>query len=250
MSAENVLDLSHAAKWTNAAGKIQLVKCIKPDGTTGGGVRPLVTWPAVGGEVTPSDPRRDGECGGGIHGWPWGLFLGDGARPDYSTDWLVIECDPQDIYCIGGKCKCVGPCTVVYRGQWWGAMEYTQHERTQLIQHVAASASASATGYGGAALATSYGGAALATGYMGAALATGEESTVGSAASGTCVLMARSGYWIVRRGAVLLQSWQDGDAHPYRVFDSIALGLEDGEKVAIVAGELRRATAAPDRSQP
>ncbi len=155
-------------QWTHDGDKVLLVKCVNKDGTSYGGFQ----WPESGPVEAPDwDPEP--KCGGGLHGWPWGIGIGAGKEPDYSGRWLVFAADPEDVVWVDDKAKC-RKAEVVYCGPWWGAYARILPGREAWIQH-AASGAASATGWRGAASATGKRGAASATGWRGAASATGES---------------------------------------------------------------------------
>lgn len=75
-------------------------------------------------------PDWDGgldKCGGGLHGFLWGV--GDGGRADWSDDakWLVLSADPAYVVELtvggGGKCKFRGG-DVVFVGDRKSAADY------------------------------------------------------------------------------------------------------------------------------
>jgi hypothetical protein len=169
-----------AHQWTHDGSRVLLLKCVSRDGKTHGGFQ----WPlTVGATVSAPDASRVAECGYGLHGWPWGLAVGDGAHPDYSATWLVFAADPADVIDLGGKAKAVGVCEVVAVGTYLecylavlrGQIAWTQHASSGAASATGWSGAASATGGRGAASATGESGAASATGWRGAASATGES---------------------------------------------------------------------------
>ena len=92
--------------WTDDGDKVLVLRRINPDGTSRGGFK----WPdGIDVEVLCPDWNPEPVCGGGLHGWPWGMGLGDGCDYSIITDrWLVIAVAPSDI--VGNiekglKCK-------------------------------------------------------------------------------------------------------------------------------------------------
>src|SRR5690554_2757080 len=84
--------------------RLLILRTCAPDGTSRNGF----TWPLEPGApvMAPdwdSDPQRD--CGGGLHGLPWGV--GDGALLSWEPDvrWLVVEVD-VGAGCVGSADKC------------------------------------------------------------------------------------------------------------------------------------------------
>lgn len=50
--------------------------------------------------------RRDlRQCGHGLHGWPWGLSMGDGRDPQWDGQWIVFGADPATVISLSGKVK-------------------------------------------------------------------------------------------------------------------------------------------------
>jgi hypothetical protein len=186
-----------ACKWANDSGEVLVLRYINADGTTRGGfVNPVV----VGESVTALDWHERAECGGGIHGWPWGLSIGDGKEPIYtSVIWQVYGVRPERIINLGGKCK-FQTGVLRYSGDWQGAFEFILSGQIRLVQFCASGA-ASATGARGAASATGESGAASATGERGAASATGERGA--ASATGESGAASATG----ARGAASATGW-------------------------------------------
>jgi len=192
-------------EWTHDGDKVLLLKCVNKDGTSYGGFQ----WPlTVGESVEAPDWNPTPECGGGLHGWPWGLAMGDGTAPDYSAQWLAFSADPAEVVNLGGKAK-TKRATIVASGTYLechltvlkGQIAWTQH---------ASNGAASATGCRGAASATGENGAASATGWRGIAAVTNDECRVECGADGMCAACADVVYWTIRRGAVLAQRTSKG----------------------------------------
>ena len=159
-------------QWTNGGTEVLLVKCVGKGGTSYGGFR----WPlTVGATVEAPDWDPFDRCGGGLHGWPWGLSPGVGKEPTWDTPWLVLAAKPEDVVDITsngcGKAK-ARKGTVVFVGDWQSASNYVLAGQIAWVVQASRGA-ASATGWSGAASATGESGAASATGASGAASATG-----------------------------------------------------------------------------
>jgi hypothetical protein len=149
--------------------EVLIVKCVDRDGRACSGFQHPMT---VGETVEAPDWTPMNECGGGIHGWPWGLGLGDGKEPDYRDGlWLVygVKADIVGKLEGGSKCKFRAG-TLRYAGQWVGALAFTLAGRLAWIEHAARGA-ASATGDSGAASADGLCTAAMVTGLFGRAKA-------------------------------------------------------------------------------
>jgi hypothetical protein len=174
-------------EWKNADGEVLIVKCADKDGRGYGGFQ----YPSeIGGIVEAPDFKATNACGNGIHGWPWGLGLGDGKDPDYREGvWYVIGVKADIVGQLEGGSKCKFKAGIVrYRGQWVGALAFTLQGRTAWIEH-ASSGAASATGGSGAASATGWRGAASATGECSAAIVTGRFGQARSGEGG-CIALA------------------------------------------------------------
>ena len=152
-------------------------------------------WPKeIGAEVTAPDWNPAAVCGGGFHGWPWGVGMGSGKTPVFvDVHWQVVSYDPKDAVWIEDSKVKIRTGKLEYVGSWWGALAKVEAGRTAWIQQ-AASGAASATGWRGAASATGWRGAASATGERGAASATGERGAASATgASGAASATGGSG---------------------------------------------------------
>jgi hypothetical protein len=156
-------------QWTNGGDRVMIVRFVDEKNQSYGGFQ----WPTeIGSVVTCPDWDAKAECGNGLHGWPWGIGIGEGKEPVYvNANWQVVSADPKDIVWLDGKVKC-REVQLEYVGSWWKALEIIEKGRDAWIQRAARGA-ASATGKCGAASATGASGAASATGESGAASATG-----------------------------------------------------------------------------
>jgi hypothetical protein len=199
MSTQNITPEAQAAqatpigKWTHDGEDVLIVRFCRKDGSNGSD-HPFQYPTTVGETVTCPDWDPSEKCGGGLHGWPWGMFIGDGKNPEWDALWQVYAAKPADVAnCDSGdfgKVKFrIG--MLVFSGGWFGAtskvlagqlawvLNRTENSKDKSdVDEGAASATgvsgaASATGWSGAASATGGSGAASATGVSGAASATG-----------------------------------------------------------------------------
>ena len=201
-------------QWTHDVDKVLVIKCVSHDMKSYGGFQ----WPESGPVEAP-DWNGKAECGGGLHGWAWGLSVGDGMSPDYQAKWLVFSADPRDVIDLGGKVKCkkadvimCGTYLECYLRVLPGQIAWTQQR--------------------GAASATGLSGAASATGWRGAAVTTQDFSILECGSDGLCATTADTVFWIVRKSAILCQRTRKG---AYLIFAD-DYKLEDGQKVLIEHG--------------
>jgi hypothetical protein len=176
-----------AHQWTNGKDEVLIVKCVSQEGKSYNGFQ----WPLeVGAKVEAPDFNARKECGGGLHGWPWGLSLGDGKDPDWSGKWIVFGSDPGTVIDLNGKVKCRSA-VIRFVGNWHEAMLFVLDGQMAWVKH-SASGAASSTGTSGAASSTGYSGAASSTGYRGAASSTGYSGAASS--TGTSGAASSTGY--------------------------------------------------------
>jgi len=169
VAIQDAITPSH--QWTNGGGKVRILKAVDGDRKAYGGF----VWPESG-DVKPNSWKPDSECGNGLHGWAWGIAMGDGKEVDFINNlWIVFEADPVDVVSLGGKVKAKQG-TVVFCGKWVDAQKLILPGQIAWIQY-ASSGSASATGSSGSASATGSSGSASATGSSGSASATGSSGS-------------------------------------------------------------------------
>ena len=180
-----------AHQWTNGGDEVLVVRCVNADGTSYGGFEnPL----EVGAVIEAPDWSIAAECGGGIHGWPWGLGH-DGKEPTHPL-WLVCGADPHSGVELGGKAK--WPRMIVrHVGTLASAMAFTHVGRLRLISASAKqatsgdSSSAATSGYSSSAATSGYSSSAATSGYRSSAATSGYSSS--AATSGECSSAATSG---------------------------------------------------------
>jgi hypothetical protein len=195
MPAKSMSETTPIHKWTNGGTEVLIVKCVNKDGTSYDGFR----WPLeVGAVVNPEIWDPVARCGNGLHGWPWGLALGDGKDIDWTATWIVFGAAPDDVIDLGGKCK-ARTATVRFVGDWHGAMMFILNGQMAWAADQSCGA-ASNSGYGGAASNSGACGAASNSGYGGAASNSGDYGAASNSGdygaasnSGACGAASNSG---------------------------------------------------------
>jgi hypothetical protein len=189
MSKKKPVEKIPIHQWTNSDGEVLIVRCIGHDGKSYCGFQnPLevgatLTAPDVWDPKWGDEPEGwisgwipNQECGGGIHGWPWGIGIGDGKEPDWSALWQVYGVKPEDIVGDvgdGPKCK-FREGVLRYSGDWHGAALFILSGQMAWAAHTADGA-ATNSGYSGAATNSGYSGAATNSGDSGAATNSGDS---------------------------------------------------------------------------
>jgi hypothetical protein len=171
-------------QWVNSDGDVLVLRFSDKDGKSHEDFQhPMI----VGETVTAPDWKANQECGGGIHGWAWGIGIGDGKEPDWNNGlWQVYAVKPENI--IGDiddgiKCKFHFG-TLVYLGGWYEASLAVLDGQKQWVEHFADGqgystgnrSASSATGNRSASSATGDSSASSATGDSSASSATGDRS--------------------------------------------------------------------------
>jgi hypothetical protein len=157
-------------QFTHDGAEVLILRCGPQDGRSYGGFQ----WPlTVGAEVSAPDWNPAPVCGGGLHGWAWGLSFGDGKEPDWNGRWIVFGAKPADVVLVDGKVKARSG-VIRFVGEWQAATNFILSGQIAWVLHASSGAS-SATGNRGASSATGYRGASSATGNSGASSATGDR---------------------------------------------------------------------------
>ena len=140
-------------QWTNGRKEVLIVRYANHDGTSsskrwkdGEAVedKPFQHPITVGDSVTANDWSPHEGCGGGIHGWPWGMSLGEGKECQWDARWQVYGVKPSDIVHLSGKVK-FRTGKLRFLGDWHGAMMFVLNGQIAWVQQAARGAS-SATG--------------------------------------------------------------------------------------------------------
>ena len=161
-------------QWTNGGSEVLILRFSDKDGKSHGGFQhPL----EVGKRVTAKDWKPNQECGGGIHGWAWGIGIGDGKDADWIDGlWQVYGVKSTNVIGeIDGGIKCKFKTGMLrFVGGWYEAMMFILDGQKAWVEHFTDGQS-SATGYKSASSATGYNSASSATGKASAAVVTGED---------------------------------------------------------------------------
>lgn len=125
-------------QWTDGGENVLILKRInKKDRTSYGGF----VWP-ISGTVEAPDFNSEQKCGGGLHGWPWGIGLGEGSSFNFADDeWLILSAKPSDVIGEldrGWKCK-AKKVEIAYTGNYVGAFAMIRNGQCRLIEEMARS---------------------------------------------------------------------------------------------------------------
>ena len=186
-----------AHQWIHKGDEVLILRYVDQRGKSYGGFQHPME---VGEAVTAPDWNIKAECGGGIHGWPWGIALGDGKDPKWDALWQVYGVNPTDIIDIGGKCK-FRTGVLRFKGNWHDALMFVLDGQKAWVEHFSLG-NGHATGDSSASSATGYSSASSATGDSSASSATGDRSA--SVVTGLCG-RARAGKF----GCVALAWWNE-----------------------------------------
>jgi len=141
-------------QWTNGGDEVLVVRFVSKDGKSYGDFQHPMK---VGESVAAPDWKPDMNCGGGIHGWPWAIGLGEGKECDWTALWQVYSVNPKDI--VGGDGDLKGKAkfrtgTLKFLGHWQGAADFVLKGQMAWVFHNS-SGSASNSGAEGCAVALS-----------------------------------------------------------------------------------------------
>ena len=166
-------------QWTNAEGDVLVVRFVDheckshpPSGI------PFQHPKEVGESVTAPDWETISKCGGGIHGWPWAMWLGSGKDPQWDALWQVYAVKPSDIVLIEENSEWkikFRSGRLVFLGAWNKATDFVLSGQMAWVAQ-ASSGAGHATGDSSASSATGDSSASSATGYSSASSATGDSS--------------------------------------------------------------------------
>jgi hypothetical protein len=203
---EKAVILTEPHNFTHDGDCVLVLKRLDKDGCSYGGCKlpesgqwtaPEVWDPAWGDK--PSDWKGGFDpnpvCGGGIHGWPWGMGLGEGSDYSFIHDiWCVIAVRPEDVVGNiqdGRKCK-FKTGLLVFRGAFVDAWMKVCSGRHALIGQMAKERGNIAGGYMSNAASSGYRSNAASSGDMSNAASSGYRSN--AASSGYRSNAASSGY--------------------------------------------------------
>jgi len=175
-----------AHQWTDGGTRVLILKAVDKNGVAAHGD---FKWPESG-PVECQDWNPEPVCGGGLHGWPWGMGIGEGRAYDLIEDkWIVYAADPADVVGEidkGEKCKS-RKAEVIYFGAFSAAWAMINSGRHRLIEEMA-----KASGYASRLAASGYATSLAASGNASSLAASGYASSL--AASGYASRLAASGY--------------------------------------------------------
>jgi hypothetical protein len=247
----------HPHTWTDGGDKVLILRRIDANGTSNSQrlvngqsvTREPFRWPdGINVEVQCDDWDPRPVCGGGLHGWAWGMGLGDGADYDIIADrWLVLAADPADVVGElekGWKCKC-RRAIKLYDGPFAGAWAMIRSGQVRCIEAMAkanpaANGQSTVAGDNGKSTVAGYNGQSTVAGYNGQSTVAGDygkstvagyngQSTVAgdngkstvagdygkAAAEGKDTIAAVAGHGgkvkVGQRGAFALAYWTDAD---------------------------------------
>ena len=165
-------------QWTNEDGEVLILRYSDSEGRSYGRFQHPMQ---IGETVTAGDWNNKPVCGGGIHGWPWGIGLGDGKEPDWSALWQVYGVKPEDIVAeVDGGPKIKFRTGILrYKGDWHNASLFILSGQMKWTVHASR----------GAATNSGDSGAATNSGDRGAAISTGPYSSSETSASGTAAVV-------------------------------------------------------------
>ena len=183
-------------QWTDDGDKVLILRRCNPDGSSSHGF----VWKTNVGDVNEApDWDSTSQCGGGLHGWPWGMGLGQGSDFNIIHDtFLVLAADPADVTGnLEGEWKCKARSVVVMEsGSFGKCWDRIQRGRDRLIRAMASSgysSTAASSGNSSTAASSGYYSTAASSGYSSTAASSGNSST--AASSGDYSKAASSGYY-------------------------------------------------------
>jgi hypothetical protein len=190
MAKTNTAEKPKIHEWTNGGSEVLVLRFSDKNGRSYNEFQHPLT---VGESVEAPDWRPDSNCGGGIHGWPWGIGLGDGKEPEWAALWQVYSVKPEDLIGeigSGPKCK-FRTGVLIYSGDWHGAMNTILSGQMAWAFEISEGAASNSGDYGAASNSGTRG-AASNSGYQGAASNSGDYGAASN--SGDYGAASNSGY--------------------------------------------------------
>ena len=178
-------------------GKVLVLKSVKENMASD--YDPNFIYPQKG-LVEAKDWNPSKECGGGLHGWLWGVGDFSSKVRSFKAKWLVIEVDENEIIDLVDKVK-FRKGKVVFCGSFVNAYLFLL-ERKPLNKKTI-------TGDSGHAAATGNSGHAAATGDYGHAAATGN--------SGHAAILGLNGMAKCGKGGSIILTYNDGERERHLV---------------------------------
>ncbi len=212
-------------QWTNGGNEVLILRCIDKNGKSYGGfqnpleVGAVLTVPDVWDKAWGPQPGdwkagwvSDTRCGGGMHGWAWGIGIGDGKDPDWTGLWQVYAVSPADVIgnVDGGRKVKFRTGVLRYSGHWRGAMLSVLTGQMAWVAYDAKGAAAS-SGDRSSAASSGDSSSAASSGYRSSAASSGDSSSasaVGESSPAVCAGLnsrARAGEF----GCIALAWWNE-----------------------------------------
>jgi hypothetical protein len=174
-------------EWTNGGDEVLVLRFSDKDGKAYGGFQHPLT---IGETVEAPDWNAQPVCGGGIHGWAWGIGLGEGKEPQWNgAMWQVYAVKAADLVgLIDGGCKCKFKTgRLAFVGDWHGAMQFILPGQMNWAYQVSGGAASNSGDYGAASNSGSRG-AASNSGDYGAASNSGSRGAASTTSPGTAAI--------------------------------------------------------------
>ena len=142
MSESVKQEMQKAHTWTDGGDRVLILRRIAKDGTSHGGFSEWGKPDELNITIRPKEFVDAPTCGGGLHGWAWGMGLGEGCDYSLCDDrWLVVSAKPDDVVGEvdgGDKVKC-REVVKIFDGTFAGAWAMINGGRHRLIAAMAAS---------------------------------------------------------------------------------------------------------------
>ena len=187
-------------------GKVLVLKSVKENMASD--YDPNFIYPQKG-LVEAKDWNPSKKCGGGLHGWLWGVGDFSLKVRSFKAKWLVIEVDENEIIDLVDKVK-FRKGKVVFCGSFVNAYLFLLERKPLNKKTITGnSGPAAATGDYGHAATTGYSGHAAATGDYGHAAATGN--------SGHAAILGLNGMAKCGKGGSIILTYNDGERERHLV---------------------------------
>ena len=125
--------INRAHEWKHTGDEVLILKCVEADGTSHGGYK----WPlTIGATAEALDWNPAPTCGGGLHGWPWGIGVGEGMRLNWQGKWIVFAPTSESgvVGNLEGGRKCKAQRVVIrFVGNWTEATRFVLAGQMALV---------------------------------------------------------------------------------------------------------------------
>ena len=212
--------------WTDGGDKVLILRRINSNGTSSSsrlknGESIAATpfrWPDGINVIVECDDWDSRQvCGGGLHGWPWGMGLGEGADYDIIDDrWIILAAAPEDVAGNlerGWKCKC-RMAIKLYDGPFAGAWAMINGGRHRLIEAMSKGMSDSSK-----AASSGYSSKAASSGDYSTAASSGDYSKADAKGKDTAAAVVGSSgrVRVGERGAFAIACWNESEGWRFLV---------------------------------